>query len=283
MPAETKPKRKTPAKRQAAFTMPDRAAMEAYLAANDADTLERDFTKAEAITRAAWDTTTARSCVTQARKAISISPLCADAYNILARDAVSLREARDLYARGVDAGELVLGPENFEACEGEFWRILETRPYMRARHGLALMLLKLGEEDAAIGHLQAMLKLNPGDNQGIRYELLSCLLRRDDLPAVKALLADYSDEWSLQWLYTGALIAYREGKAAAPATRELLKDARSANAHVPAMLARTVLPKLSGHGYHFVGSAEEASDYVAQCGPAWHKTEGAVAWLAASA
>lgn len=61
---------------------------------------------------------------------------------------------------------------------------------MRARHGLALTLLKLGEEGPAIEHFQAMLELNPGDNQGIRYLLLGSLLRRDDIPALKALLAD---------------------------------------------------------------------------------------------
>jgi hypothetical protein len=49
---------------------------------------------------------------------------------------------------------------------------------MRARHGLALSLLELGEEAAAVGHLHAMLKLNPGDNQGIRYLLLGSLLKR---------------------------------------------------------------------------------------------------------
>src|SRR5271154_6806553 len=85
--------------------------------------------------------------------------------------------------------------------------------YMRARHGLALALLKLGEEEEAMEHFRAMLKLNPGDNQGIRYLLLGCLLRRDDAAAVKKLLAAYEDEWSACWLYTRALVAFREGHA----------------------------------------------------------------------
>ena len=85
---------------------------------------------------------------------------------------------------------------------------------MRARHGLALTLLDLGEEAAAVEHFRAMLKLNPGDNQGIRYLLLGCLLRRDDAAAVKELLAAYEDEWSAYWLYTRALVAFRDGHAA---------------------------------------------------------------------
>ena len=46
-----------------------------------------------------------------------------------------------------------------------------------------------------------MLKLNPNNNQGIRYLLLACLLRRGDAEAVKALLSSYGDEWSAYWLY----------------------------------------------------------------------------------
>ncbi len=70
----------------------------------------------------------------------AISPLCADAYNLLADEAATPAEARDLYLRGLEAGELALGPEDFEEYGGQFWGFLETRPYMRARHGLALAL-----------------------------------------------------------------------------------------------------------------------------------------------
>jgi Tetratricopeptide repeat len=40
---------------------------------------------------------------------------------------------------------------------------------MRARAGLAATLDALGDVEAAIGHYRDMLRLNPGDNQGIRY------------------------------------------------------------------------------------------------------------------
>jgi tetratricopeptide (TPR) repeat protein len=227
----------------------------------------------------AWDRKTTRSRVALARKALRISPLCADAYNLLAAEAATTAEARDLYARGLVAGELALGPEGFAEFDGHFWGFLETRPYMRARHGLALALLKLGEEEVAMEHFRAMLKLNPGDNQGIRYLLLGSLLRRDDIPALKALLADYADEGSAYWLYTRALVAYREGEGLSPATLKLLRDARSANEHVPAILARAKPPKLSENNYLTVGGADEAADYVRECDVAWRKTPGAIEWL----
>ncbi len=284
MPVPKKPRRKpasaTGTKAPAAPALPDRRAMEAFLSAVAGSGRDDALARAQDVMYDAWDKTTSRSRIALARKALDISPLCADAYNLLAEEAATPAEARDLYARGLEAGELALGPEGFEEYQGHFWGFLETRPYMRARQGLALTLLTLGEEEAAIEHFQAMLKLNPNDNQGIRYLLLGSLLRRDDMPALKALLADYPDEWSVYWLYTRALIAYREDRASAPATLKLLKDAQSVNEHVPAILACTKPAVLSSTGYVTVGGADEATDYVRECGTAWRNTAGAVEWLA---
>jgi hypothetical protein len=54
----------------------------------------------------AWERTTSRSRIALARKALGISPLCADAYVLLAEEARSIEEARDYYAKSVEAGEL---------------------------------------------------------------------------------------------------------------------------------------------------------------------------------
>jgi len=91
-----------------------------------------------------------RARVALAGEALSLSPLCADAYVILAAEtAVSDKERRDLFARGVETGELALGPEGFEEYAGSFWGLLETRPYMRARTGLADALLRLAADKDA--------------------------------------------------------------------------------------------------------------------------------------
>jgi tetratricopeptide (TPR) repeat protein len=284
MPVSKKPRRKPPAATQAEApadqALPDRRALESYLTTVAGSRRDDAISRAQNVIYDAWERTTSRSRVALARKALRISPLCADAYNLLAAEAATTAEARDLYARGLEAGELALGPEGFEEYDGRFWGHLETRPYMRARHGLALALLELGEEEAAIEHFGAMLKLNPGDNQGIRYLLLGALLRRDDFLSLGVLLAQYADEWSAYSLYTRALVAYRYGQGSTPATVKLLKDARSANEHVAAILARPKPPTLSRSDYVTVGGADEAAEYVRECGAAWRNTPGAVEWLA---
>ena len=102
-----------------------------------------------------------------ARKAPEIAPDCADAYVLLAEEtAATVSEARDLYERGVAAGERALGEELFRKEAGHFWAMLETRPYMRARAGLAICLWELGEREGALDHWVDMLRLNPADSLG---------------------------------------------------------------------------------------------------------------------
>jgi tetratricopeptide (TPR) repeat protein len=278
---KTAPKAAAKAKAKApAGQVPDRQAMAAYVAAVPTRRRDDALTRAQNVMYDAWEKATSRGRVAGAHRALAISPLCADAFNLLAGEATTARKARDLYALGLHAGELALGSEGFEEYEGEFWGFLETRPYMRARHGLATTLLETGEEAAAVEHFRAMLKLNPNDNQGIRYLLLASLLQHDDTHALETLLAAYPDDGSPYWSYTHALLAYRQGQAAAAATQELLKAARAANEHVPAILAGTMPPVVSGTGYITMGGPDEATDYVRQCGAAWRKTPGAIEWLA---
>ncbi len=168
---------------------------------------------------------------------------------------------------GVEAGELALGPRGFKQYAGHFWGFLETRPYMRARAGLAGTLLKLGDVDSAVAHYHDMLKLNPNDNQGIRYVVAGCLLKQDNYSALKELLAAHEDG------------TFREGRASNERAPALVRDAWSANEHVPAILAGAKPPVISNDGYVTMGGPDEATYYVTECGAAWHRTPGAVAWL----
>src|SRR5262249_11735465 len=154
-------------------------------------------------------------------------PDCADAYVLLAEHAASRSEALRLFEEGVAAGRRALGEGAFEEDVGHFWGILDTRPFMRARHGLALTLWTLGRWNDAVDHLKDMLRLNPNDNQGVRYELAAHLLHLDRDEEARGLLNQY-DEDSAPWLYTRALAAFRaEGDTAA--ARQQLAAAFKAN------------------------------------------------------
>jgi tetratricopeptide (TPR) repeat protein len=166
--------------------------MEGFMSAIGGRRANDETGRAQEVMYEAWDQTNPRARVALAHKALTISPLCADAYVLLAEEeAKSVEEALEYYRKGVEAGVQVLGPKGFKEYAGHFWGFLETRPYMRARAGLAATLNALGEVDAAISNYRDMLRLNPNDNQGIRYELASCLMKSGDTEALKKLLKQY--------------------------------------------------------------------------------------------
>lgn len=213
-----------------------------------------------------------------ARDALDISEDCADAWVLLAEEAAgSLHEARALYEEGVKAGERALGPELFEEMSGHFWGVLETRPYMRARAGLADSLWILGRKQEALKHYREMMRLNPGDNQGIRYILSTCLLEigaDDEL----AELLDRYDDATADWQYTRALLLFRK-EGGSKAARKQLLDALSRNPHVPAyLLGRKPLPIKLPSSVGF-GDEREAVSYATTSGHIWLEEEGALDWL----
>ncbi len=197
---------------------------------------------------------------------------------LLAEVATDPQEARHLYEQGVAAGERTLGAETFTQEAGHFWGLVETRPYMRAREGLAHVLWHLDERAAAIEHAQALLHLNPGDNQGIRYVLASWLLAVRDEEALEQLLAQYPDEWSAHWGYTQALLAFRRHGAGRRADAAL-KRALQINPYVPLyLLGITPFPRELPAAYG-MGDEQEAMLYVAEAAEPWVETPGAAEWI----
>ena len=279
------PQAKKPRKQAATATgpspgpqLPDRRAMEAFLALLSGRQADAALQEAQDLMYRAWETTGRQARITLAKGALAISPLCADAYVLLAEEsAESLEEAKALYARGVEAGELALGPKTFEEDVGHFWGLLETRPYMRARAGLARALWASGDRDGAIAHYREMLRLNPGDNQGIRYVLAAALLEIGDDEALRDFLRAY-DDGSPYWTYTKALLAFRAGGAAEEAG-SLLAEAVRSNGHVPAFLSgEKDLPE-AAPALITLGGEDEAAEYARDCGEAWRRTAGALDWL----
>ena len=231
----------------------------------------------------AFETRSHRKRVQLAKKALKVSSDCADAYVLLAEEtAKDPKEAKGLYEKGVQAGERALGEESFEEDAGHFWSVLETRPYMRARQGLALALWELGERSEAIEHYQQMLHLNPNDNQGIRYLLASALLEEGLDDDLGELLESYGDDAGASWVYARALWSFRTGGDGEEA-RAALEEAISFNPFVPEyLLGRRgmpgALPALVGFG-----DESEAAVYFAEALPGWLRTPGAIEWLRANA
>ena len=242
---------------------------------------ETPLQKAQELMYDAWDEPRRRERIRLAKAALKISPDCADAYVMLAQEtARNTTEALALYAEGVAAGERALGHKAFQEDVGYFWGILKTRPYMRARFGLALTLREMGRRQEAAWHAWEMLRLNPNDNQGVRYALLNWLLEMDDITGIERLLSSYPGDECAIWLYGSALHAFRTEGSTKRAAR-LLSKAKRCNRYVPAyLLGIKDLPDTLPEMVTF-GDESEAVECAAGQMEAWRMTPGALDWLAA--
>ncbi len=279
MPVSKKPRKKAPPPPITADLVPDIAAMDRYLASTSGDEQASALEQAQDLTYDASDAASERGLVKACLRALAISPLCADAYNILAGAATTPKRKLALFTLGMEAGQRALGPETFRDYSGQFWGWLGTRPYMRARAGVAITLLLLNRDEEAIEHINAMLDLNPNDNQGMRYVLMAALLQRMDFDAVRALLDRYGDEDSMQFSLTRALLLFREGGDA----QACVAQATEWNKHVVPMLTGQVALIRPDLDMMIVGGPDEAAQYVIEYGSAWRKTDGALGWLAKAA
>jgi hypothetical protein len=211
-------------------------------------------------------------------QAVEVDPNCIDARMLLAQ--VDCRDGQTFLAETkeiVECGERALGKKFFKENAGYFWGLLETRPYMRARASLAEQLASAGRREEAIGHYEDMLRLNPGDNQGLRYALLGQYLVLGNLDCARQLFEQYPDEWSAFFAWGRVLERFTasdlEGASAA------LQAAREHNRHVEKYLTgKKKVPKNSP-GFYSPGEDNEAVICMREIGEAWQCQPGAIEWL----
>jgi tetratricopeptide (TPR) repeat protein len=234
--------------------------------------------KAQEIVYEAWDWRDRGKRLSLARQALQISPYCADAYNLLAAESDDLKEQIGFYQKAVEAGKASLGEACFKEDVGFFWGLVETRPFMRAMQGLAWCYWKSGRGAEAIGIYREMLRLNPGDNQGVRYPLISCLLEEKRWNEAEAFLKEHGDEISCHMAYSRALLSFAiSGKGGQ--SDAYLREAFKKNRFVPLYLIGEKYVPYSLPDYYGLGDENEAIVYADLELNAWKKAPGAVEWV----
>jgi len=258
------------------------AAVDALFAAGKRVPRDRLW-EAQELTFDAYDARSASGRVALVKQALAQHPWCGDALGILATEAPpNSAYAIHLWRLAAAAGEFALkaalGEDAFETCKGDFWGLLETRPYMRARAGLSSALWNSGEREAAVEIDLDLLRLNPNDNQGARYVVADRLLVLGRDQDLDRLFKAYRNDGSAFLSYSRALWSFRrEGDGAQ--SRKLLTKALASNRHVPDyLLGRKPLPKTEPE-YYEPGKDSEAVHYVETGVEAWRTISGALDWL----
>lgn len=201
-----------------------------------------------------------------------------DAYNILSERARSITEEKELLLKGIKASEKQLGQAYFRENKGHFWGLIETRPYMRAKLNYAICLWETGDRHGAIQHYKELLELNPDDNQGVRYTLLSAYLETKQYDQAKVLMAQYEDEGTANFEYNRVLLEYYTS-GITPRLTALIRDAKNQNPHVLDYLLRKKKIPREQPEYIGFGDPLEAIAYSIDHAELWWKEAKLMDWL----
>lgn len=188
-------------------------------------------------------------------------------------------EVIELLRKALEAANGELGKNWESKFEGRGWTAKEVRPAMTAMAQLASELRWDDRLDESMQLCHKLMKLDPADNLGIRYDLASCLFESEKDSELEQLLAKFSDDESAALKYMKALYYFRKDGKSKRALEALL-DAYKCNIHVPVFLSDVVdmpeeLPDEIG-----IGDDTEAVAYATEYCYLWADTQGALEWMA---
>jgi len=209
-----------------------------------------------------------------AKRALAENPTYVEANVLLAESTKSATRRVDMFRNAMEIAKTQLGPMMEEAV-GHFWGLTETRPFMRACDGLASALQEAGQTNEAIEQYQEMLRLNPNDNQGVRYQVIPLLLAHNREAEAIRLLDDYREETAF-WHYMKSVVEFRRSRQS-PSSREAMRSAFRVNEYVVELM-QSADPPLFPDSYS-LGSQEEAAICIRELADAWDETEGYVEWM----
>jgi len=214
------------------------------------------------------------------KRALAIDPDCVDALVLLARsEKLSKVQFEDRLRQAVAAGERSLGKKAFKELRGMFWGFMETRPYMRARIELANLLSSTNREAEAISHYEELLELNTDDNNGLRYILVSLLIKLRQPARAAHWLERYKEDESA--FFTWATVLLRVAMDDEAGAAKALRAARESNPHAEAYLSGAKKLTQALPDYYSPGQDSEAQHAADTLLPAFDAYPQARAWLLA--
>jgi tetratricopeptide (TPR) repeat protein len=211
-------------------------------------------------------------------QALELDPECVDALTIHAF--LTSEDAADLIERiehAASCAENRLGEDFFSEFLGDFWPMVEARPYMRTIKQLAQVLWMVGRRFDAVENYQNLLELDPSDHLGNSVLLLGCYLNMGEVQRSWDLLEEYDDDQGalFQWAWVLIFLMAEDEDAA----EDALKHALDMNDRAVPHLLGMIEPVEQGFSTMAPGSEEEAVLCGQILGDAWNCKEENILWL----
>lgn len=205
----------------------------------------------------AENASTKKTALKYVKKALELEPDNLDAGMMnINLTATSAQSVIDKYRKMLDKATKSLENQGYfsEDTIGDFWLILETRPYMRLRMEYIHNLILASKFRLAIAECEDMLRLCNNDNVGARFTLMHLYAYFEDEQAALALLKKYHNEKSTQLLLPMSLLYFKLDNL--PKATRYLKELNEVNDgtydFVKAMLEGDIgdyFDELSAFGY----------------------------------
>jgi tetratricopeptide (TPR) repeat protein len=156
------------------------------------------------------DASLEEACET-AKQALELSAYCVSAWLALASLEEDPAKALELCDQGIEKGRVRFDGliESLDAGQG-IWGWIEARDFMRLLHERAVRLEELGDHEKALEAYQEMLSLNPGDNQGVRGDILRMLMIFRRLEDARKLLNRFPTDPTTDMAFGRALLSFVE-------------------------------------------------------------------------
>jgi len=202
------------------------------------------------------------------KKALKVHPGHADAHNhlgIACLDQGHLEQAEGHFLAAFDGGAQALVQEAGQVA----WGFLENRPYLRGLANLALVRHEQRRHDEEVEIYERLLRMNPNDNQGVRWLLGEGYHRLDRLDVSVAAYEAALEEPGC--CHSLALALHELGK---PERGLALVRAFAANRYVAPMLLGERWARIDAwHGSN-MEEPEWAAEYVERQGDLWRAAPG---------
>ncbi|MGN1457176.1 MAG: tetratricopeptide repeat protein [Acutalibacteraceae bacterium] len=157
---------------------------------------------------------TKKKALQYAKKAFELDPDNLDAEKMIVELSATTHEKMlQNYKKLIDKATKRLEEQGYfsEDCIGDFWLIVETRPYMRLHDDYLELLIKSSRIHLAVDECEEMLRLCKNDNLGIRYRLMHLYAYLEDEQSALKLLEKYPDDESTQFLLPMSILYYKLG------------------------------------------------------------------------
>jgi TolA-binding protein len=156
----------------------------------------------------AYEATSEKERVRLSRKAESLDPKNTDVQLLLAE-----QEANDIQKEIHFLEAISTGYRQFDTSFGdEAWMYVVNRPLLRAQFAYGAWLMKKGKLDKAIQQFQDILEMNPKDQQGAKWLLVSAYLRVGRLQEAEGILVQQDPfHQETMFHYLNSMIEILEG------------------------------------------------------------------------